>query len=534
MSYLRARIRKHNKCNKFKTKLKRVARYLFDNFIHTSSVFHKNLQGSRKESGFKRAFATLSGQDTETFTGTIFLNVEQLEKQLDKEDFQEIGSMATFNVLETRFQMFITNQDYLDDEYVAMIRSYFIQYTGQTIPEFHDTLIQHLESFKKSINERVQLKREYDSWVNERQMHTTEEKVDTSKALDASSVDTESSRTESKEHDTSSRLGNDAHDDVADIRPIYDEEPMAKVQTTAEIIVFAIGQQHTEQPEFNNKGEDVQNAEECHDAFTTHYLPKEKEAASAKPHHMIASNNSRISTKNMTRFSSNDMVHNHYLEEAKKRTQEQSRKSEPSLMHSARSQSTDNGSKPMLGLRWVPTRKIFTSSTTKVDSEPLNSSNADITNQYECEQTLDVSAGSSNPSADADVPSQQELDTLFGPLYDEFYNAGSNPSTNIHSTSAPSTHTNVNAKENNNDQAEEGEHIPNDEFTNPFCTSIQEIAESSSHNIEQVCGNPSRPVQTRRQLTTNPKMCMYVLTVSTAEPKNIKEAMADSAWIEAM
>ncbi|GJU06873.1 gag-pol polyprotein [Tanacetum coccineum] len=29
-------------------------------------------------------------------------------------------------------------------------------------------------------------------------------------------------------------------------------------------------------------------------------------------------------------------------------------------------------------------------------------------------------------------------------------------------------------------------------------------------------------------------MCMFALTMSTAEPKNIKEAMADSAWIEAM
>ncbi|GJX85918.1 retrovirus-related pol polyprotein from transposon TNT 1-94 [Tanacetum coccineum] len=29
-------------------------------------------------------------------------------------------------------------------------------------------------------------------------------------------------------------------------------------------------------------------------------------------------------------------------------------------------------------------------------------------------------------------------------------------------------------------------------------------------------------------------MCMFALTVSTAKPKNIKEAMADSAWIEAM
>nr|GEW08197.1 retrovirus-related Pol polyprotein from transposon TNT 1-94 [Tanacetum cinerariifolium] len=126
--------------------------------------------------------------------------------------------------------------------------------------------------------------------------------------------------------------------------------------------------------------------------------------------------------------------------------------------------------------------------------------------------------------ADADVPSQQELDMLFGPLYDEFFNAGSNPSTNIQSTSAPSTHTNMHAEENNNDQAEEGEHVPNDEFTNPFCTPIQEVAETSSHNI----------VQTRRQLATDPEMCMFALTVSMAEPKNIKEVMVDSAWIEAM
>nr|GEV82029.1 hypothetical protein [Tanacetum cinerariifolium] len=35
-------------------------------------------------------------------------------------------------------------------------------------------------------------------------------------------------------------------------------------------------------------------------------------------------------------------------------------------------------------------------------------------------------------------------------------------------------------------------------------------------------------------LATNLEMCMFALTVSTAEPKNIKEAMADSAWIEAM
>ncbi|GJV32022.1 actin-binding, cofilin/tropomyosin type protein [Tanacetum coccineum] len=106
---------------------------------------------------------------------------------------------------------------------------------------------------------------EYESRVNERQIQTTEEKTDTSNALDASSVIIESNGTESKEQDTSSRSGNDAHVDDADIRPIYDEEPMAEVQMTADDNVSATGQQHTEQPEFINEGEVDQNAEQCHD-----------------------------------------------------------------------------------------------------------------------------------------------------------------------------------------------------------------------------------------------------------------------------
>ncbi|GKC85136.1 hypothetical protein Tco_1140853, partial [Tanacetum coccineum] len=226
---------------------------------HLKLLSNNDLKGTRTESGFKRAFATLFGQDIETFTGTMFLNVDQLEKQLDKEEFQEIGSMAAFKVLETQFQMFIKSRMYMDDEYVVMTRNYFLQYTQLEIPEFCDTLIQHMESVKKSIDERAKHKQEYNSWVNERQMQTTEDKVDSSKSLDAILVDIESSGTTLKEKDTSSTSGNDAHADDADIRPIYDEEPMAEVQKTVEINIFATRQQHTEQPEFNNKGEVDQN-----------------------------------------------------------------------------------------------------------------------------------------------------------------------------------------------------------------------------------------------------------------------------------
>nr|GEZ26742.1 hypothetical protein [Tanacetum cinerariifolium] len=41
-------------------------------------------------------------------------------------------------------------------------------------------------------------------------------------------------------------------------------------------------------------------------------------------------------------------------------------------------------------------------------------------------------------------------------------------------------------------------------------------------------------VRTRRQLESDGEMCMFALTISRTEPKNIKEAMADSAWIESM
>ncbi|GJV69599.1 retrovirus-related pol polyprotein from transposon TNT 1-94 [Tanacetum coccineum] len=129
------------------------------------------------------------------------------------------------------------------------------------------------------------------------------------------------------------------------------------------------------------------------------------------------------------------------------------------------------------------------------------------------------------------------------------------PTTNIQSPLEPTTLTNVNAEENNNDQVADTQ-FQQDEFINHLCTSVQEIAESSLRNIdnsnmhtfyqphdseyrwtkdhplEHVRGNPSKPVQTRRQLATDPEMCMFALTVSAAEPKNIKEAMADSAWIE--
>ncbi|GKC55727.1 retrovirus-related pol polyprotein from transposon TNT 1-94 [Tanacetum coccineum] len=113
---------------------------------------------------------------------------------------------------------------------------------------------------------------------------------------------------------------------------------------------------------------------------------------------------------------------------------------------------------------------------------------------------------------------------------------------------------NINQAETNKENAQ----VEEDEFINIFSTPVQERGETSSrhvdssnmhtfyqrhpsehrwtkdHPLEQVIGNPSQSIRTRRQLETDGEMCMFALTVSRTEPKNIKEAMADSAWIEAM
>ncbi|GJW68763.1 hypothetical protein Tco_0123187 [Tanacetum coccineum] len=229
---------------------------------HLQVLSKEDLKGTRIEHGFKRAFMSLFGQDADTFTSTMLLNVDQLQKQLDKDEFQEDGSMATFWVVNNQFQKFIDSQFTLDYD-SQMTDKYFVEYTGIEVKHFRDTLLQHMGNVKKSVAERTRHQRQYDRRVNKRQMQTQESKIDTGKAVDDDLVVTESSGTESEVQDDNSRSGNDTDADDADIRPIYDEEPMAEVQLTAKCNIFAIGQQHTEQPEIINKGRVDQYPKQC-------------------------------------------------------------------------------------------------------------------------------------------------------------------------------------------------------------------------------------------------------------------------------
>ncbi|GKE01640.1 hypothetical protein Tco_1389623 [Tanacetum coccineum] len=129
--------------------------------------------------------------------------------------------------------------------------------------------------------------------------------------------------------------------------------------------------------------------------------------------------------------------------------------------------------------------------------------------------------------------------TNMTPLFEEYFTAGNQsvskssslsdnskqqdtqPTINIQPTTKPITPTtNVNAEENNNDQAADAQ-IDENEFYNIFSTPVRKEVESSTryvdnsnmhtfyqrhqsehrwtkdHPLEQVRGNPSKPVQTR-------------------------------------
>nr|GFA23542.1 hypothetical protein [Tanacetum cinerariifolium] len=156
------------------------------------------------------------------------------------------------------------------------------------------------------------------------------------------------------------------------------------------------------------------------------------------------------------------------------------------------------------------------------------------------------------PQADRTVTTSIELDLLFSPMFDELLNGSSKVVSkssavcsadapnqchlhttplNIHTTPAPTCQVptlvpTVSSSENIN-QAEtyaKNDQVTDDEFINIFSTPVQDQGETSSCHVDS----------TRRQLESDAEICMFALTVSQTEPKNIKEAMADSALIESM
>ncbi|GKB01054.1 hypothetical protein Tco_0829098, partial [Tanacetum coccineum] len=185
------------------------------------SNFTRKLEEGITKSEFERAFSHIFGEDVDTFTRTsVLIKPSSLDDMYARKDFHAYTSMQPQLFKET----ILKNFDFIEDYMLKTIIH------AQTIQK-------RLDDKKLQIQEcTVQEVKASDAFSEDKaqekkccMIQTTEDKVDTGKAVDASLVNTESIRTE----------GNDAYAEDADIRPIYDEEPMVEVQTTAEINIFA-------------------------------------------------------------------------------------------------------------------------------------------------------------------------------------------------------------------------------------------------------------------------------------------------------
>nr|GFA45677.1 integrase, catalytic region, zinc finger, CCHC-type, peptidase aspartic, catalytic [Tanacetum cinerariifolium] len=95
-------------------------------------------------------------------------------------------------------------------------------------------------------------------------------------------------------------------------------------------------------------------------------------------------------------------------------------------------------------------------------------------------------------------------------------------------TNSSSLATNIPISSQEVDELNSNAMVDGNTFVNPFAnSSTSAAASSSSQNVD-----PSN--MHTNQLRSDGDMCMYALSMSTMELKNVKEAMTDPAWIDSM
>ncbi|GJS72040.1 hypothetical protein Tco_0704881 [Tanacetum coccineum] len=221
----------------------------------------------------------------------------------------------------------------------------------------------------------------------ETQMQRQEENVNMREAVDAGLVVTESSGSYTTQ----------AVD--ADIGPVHDDEPFAEVQLTALHNILANEQQHTEQSEPSYDTHLLETIDSnttptstnmCHrggeidqDALLKTELLKTKDMVDKEIYNELSKRFLQLEKHNGNRTKGFLSISLPLWHE------------KPHTPRSCLRWKPTGRIFKTVSLRWIPTGKVFIDSTTKVDSEPPNGSNDDITNPYECNQTLYVSAGTS-------------------------------------------------------------------------------------------------------------------------------------------
>ncbi|GJX61169.1 retrovirus-related pol polyprotein from transposon TNT 1-94 [Tanacetum coccineum] len=100
-------------------------------------------------------------------------------------------------------------------------------------------------------------------------------------------------------------------------------------------------------------------------------------------------------------------------------------------------------------------------------------------------------------------------------------------------TADPEPFVNVFAPDYNSEASSSGEiNIPESSQSTQHHEHIRKWTDS--HPLENIIGNPSRPVSTQKQLATDALWCFYNSVLSKVEPKNFQSAATEDCWFQAM
>lgn len=207
------------------------------------------LEGTGFKMGMERAFATLFGQDVQTFTCTMILNLDQLQQQLDQGEFSKMGSMVALCVINKQLQVFFDSKFTLEyDHYCEMTKKCFADHTGIEVDTFRDTLVQLMDKVKRFINEKAQHIHAYDDKVKACRVQSCDGVGDSGIASDVGSGVTICNGSENDKPDTtSSSVTLITHDMDANFSTIKEQVSCADVPLTVHHNVLFDEQLHTDQ-----------------------------------------------------------------------------------------------------------------------------------------------------------------------------------------------------------------------------------------------------------------------------------------------
>ncbi|GJQ95153.1 retrovirus-related pol polyprotein from transposon TNT 1-94 [Tanacetum coccineum] len=161
-------------------------------------------------------------------------------------------------------------------------------------------------------------------------------------------------------------------------------------------------------------------------------------------------------------------------------------------------------------------------------------------------------------------PTKKEWDTLFQPMFDEYFNPPPSVASLVSVVIAPDPADSTDTQPPVIPSGVEEEfhdievaHLDNDPFfgvpipePNSKESSSRDVIPTNVHSVNQppehlskwtkdhsldnVISNPSRPVSTRYQLQNEALFCYFDAFLSSIEPKNYKETLKESCWIEAI